>query len=115
MMKKQLLRATVLGCLVLSVATGCQTIDPNAVPVECIPPSESRTDKLKLNFLQLRQDPPKEYILAPGDVLGIYIEGITGSEDVPPPVHFPEDPASTLPPAVGFPIPIRDDGRISLP
>jgi hypothetical protein len=31
------------------------------------------------------------------------------------PVHFPEREAENLPPAVGFPIPVREDGTISLP
>ena len=48
-----------------------------------------------------------------GDTLGIYIEGITGDRDTPPPVYFPED--SSRQPAVGFPVPIREDGMISLP
>ncbi len=74
----------------------------------------SRTNKLKINFLQLRQDPPKQYLLGPGDILGIYIEGVTGSADTPPPVHFPSE-GQDIDPAVGFPIPVRDDGRISLP
>ena len=53
------------------------------------------------------------YLLSAGDVLGIYIENVLGSEEESPPVHFPED--GDDPPAVGFPIPIRDDGTISLP
>ena len=40
-------------------------------------------------------------------------QGITGDKDVPPPVHFPED--SSQQPALGYPVPIRDDGYISLP
>jgi hypothetical protein len=52
-------------------------------------------------------------MLGPGDVLGIYIEGVLGQSDEPPPVHFPE--AGDLPPAVGYPIPVREDGTLSLP
>ena len=44
--------------------------------------------------------------------LGIYIQGITGDKDIPPPVHFPESGGQ---PALGYPVPIRDDGYISLP
>ena len=72
-----------------------------------------RSDKEPINFLRLRQEPPPAYQLGPRDVLGIYIEGILGNKDEPPPVHFPED--SDLPPAVGYPVPIREDGTISLP
>ena len=66
-----------------------------------------------INFLMLRQDPPKSYRLGPRDVLGIYIEGILGDRDTPPPVHFPEDDSQQ--PAVGYPVPVRDNGTISLP
>ena len=41
------------------------------------------------------------------------IQGITGDKETPPPVHFPED--SEMQPAVGYPVPVRDDGNISLP
>ena len=67
----------------------------------------------KINFLTLRITPPEEYILEGGDTLGIYIQGITGDKDTPPPVHFPEDESQQ--PALGYPVPIRDDGYISLP
>ncbi len=52
-------------------------------------------------------------MLGPRDVLGIYIGGVLGQSDEPPPVHFPED--GNLPPAIGFSIPIRADGTLSLP
>jgi hypothetical protein len=67
----------------------------------------------QINFLTLRQSPPDQYILGKGDTLGIYIQGITGDKDVPPPVHFPEDAGQQ--PALGYPVPIRDDGYIGLP
>jgi hypothetical protein len=67
----------------------------------------------QINFLTLRLQPPKQYILGPGDTLGIYVEGITGDRGTPPPVYFPED--SSRQPAVGFPVPIREDGMIALP
>lgn len=67
----------------------------------------------KINFLTLRRTPPDEYILDAGDTLGVYVQGITGDSDTPPPVHFPED--ESMQPALGYPVPIRDDGYISLP
>ncbi len=86
-------------------------LDPECVPNLLYNPE--RSEKVKINFLQLRQDPPKAYFLGPGDVLGIYIEGIIGTESEPPPVQIPEDESQK--PAIGYPIPVRDDGRISLP
>ena len=70
-------------------------------------------EREKINFLTLRRTPPEEYILGAGDTLGVYVQGITGDKDTPPPVHFPED--SSMQPALGYPVPIRDDGYISLP
>ena len=61
----------------------------------------------------LRQDRPDAYVLMPGDVLGVYIERILGSPTEAPPVHYPD--LGTLPPSIGFPIPVREDGTIALP
>ena len=66
-----------------------------------------------INFLRLRQDPPAVYQLGPRDVLGIYIEGVLGEAGSSPPVHFSDQPG--VPPAIGFPIPVREDGTLSLP
>jgi hypothetical protein len=71
----------------------------------------------------LGQQAPKSYRLAAKDVLGVYVESILPATDrnappTNPPVYFPSqiNPLSAgLPPALGFPIPIRDDGTISLP
>ncbi|HID20796.1 MAG TPA: hypothetical protein EYP14_00130 [Planctomycetaceae bacterium] len=106
---------TVAALTILSF-TGCAGWRMYKLHPECVPNllyDAERTEKVKLNFLQLRQDPPKAYFLGPGDVLGVYIEGIVGSEAEPPPVHFPEDESQK--PAIGYPMPVRDDGRISLP
>ena len=53
------------------------------------------------------------YMLGPRDILGIFIEGVLGRVEESPPVHFPDQP--NLPPAIGYPIPIREDGTLSLP
>jgi protein involved in polysaccharide export with SLBB domain len=95
--------------------SGCQTI--NAVPVSRVP-SEILSTELKDNFkdislLRLRQDPPDTYLLGPGDVLGVYVKGVLGGEEELPPVHYPED--GNRPPAIGYPVPIREDGSLALP
>jgi protein involved in polysaccharide export with SLBB domain len=61
----------------------------------------------------LRQDPPPVYLLGPRDILGIFIQGVLGREEEAPPVHYPID--GSTPPALGFPIPIREDGTLALP
>ncbi len=104
-----------LSVVCFMAATGCQTIE--GVPVSRVPAELLRTDlKSKyedISLLRLRQDPPKTYLLGPGDVLGIYIKGVLGNEAELPPVHYPED--SNRPPAIGYPVPIREDGSLALP
>lgn len=61
----------------------------------------------------LQREPTGEHVLAPGDVLGVYIVGVLGGENQIPPVRLPT--ASNQPPSLGYPIPIRQDGTIPLP
>jgi len=102
-------------CVTLST-TGCRSYAPkdlvaaqDVLNSSCCKPDTTQ----QINFLALRQTPPEEYTLGKGDTLGIYIQGITGDKDVPPPVHFPEDTGAQ--PGLGYPVPVRDDGYISLP
>ncbi|MBB01741.1 MAG: sugar ABC transporter substrate-binding protein [Planctomyces sp.] len=67
----------------------------------------------ELSLNRLGQGRPIAYQLAPGDILGVYIEFILGDEESAPPVHFPE--AGDQPPAIGYPIPVREDGTLALP
>ena len=76
---------------------------------------ESRNDLEPIDFIRLRQDPPDVYLLSSRDILGVYIGGVYGSRekgDVPP--TFFSD-SGNLPPAIGYPTPVREDGTISLP
>jgi protein involved in polysaccharide export with SLBB domain len=61
----------------------------------------------------LRQPPPENYLLGPGDVLGIWIEGVFGEKGQAPPTHYSE--RSDVPPSLGYPIAVRKDGTIPLP
>ncbi|MDA7504056.1 polysaccharide biosynthesis/export family protein [bacterium] len=99
-------------------SSGCKTLtgDVKAIPVNRVPAevlSRPKEDAQQISISRLRQDTPKEYLLGPGDVLGVYIENVLGEEGENPPVHFPE--AGDQPPALGFPVPIREDGTIQLP
>ena len=88
----------------------------DAVPARRLPPTllgRPKADQIEISKARLRQMPPEVYELGPGDVLGVYVETILGNEEDVPPVNFPED--ASLPPSIGFPIPVRDDGTISLP
>jgi len=110
----------VLLIILILVSTGCEYNRRHCPELITVPAERVRnatccdnTEPEKINFLTLRRKPPESYVLGGGDTLGIYIQGITGDKDTPPPVHFPEDPG--LQPALGYPVPIRDDGAISLP
>ena len=90
------------------------------IPVSQLPrellDGQRRDDFIDINMLRLRQDPPEFYALGPGDVLGLHIPDVFSvgeNESILPPVHFPED--ANLPPAVGSPVVIREDGTVTLP
>ena len=111
-----------LSCIVALTSCGCvngslfsgynvPAIPANRVPAEFL--GRSREAMQDVSISRLRQAPPETYQLAAGDVLGIYIENVLGDAEGLPPVHFPE--AGDQAPAIGFPIPVRDDGTLALP
>jgi hypothetical protein len=117
----------VVACCLLS---GCSSLtNPvlNGIPVRKLPPellSAPNRDLLQTIPLSLlRQKQPEEYLLGPGDVLGVYVAGVfpptTADQQLtPPPVYFPSqiDPIGAgLPPSLGYPLTIRNDGTLSLP
>jgi hypothetical protein len=107
--------AVLLGCL----GSGCAAITnpvANAVPVRRLPPQflgRPRENDQPVPLSLLRQKPPDKYVLEPGDVLGVWVEGVLGDQTQPPPVSLTE--RGRLPPAIGYPVPVREDGTISLP
>lgn len=111
-----------LVCSSLSIGCTALTTPIKGVPARRLPPQFFATPKnnlVPIDVSRLSQEPPREYLLDKGDILGIYIEGILPSsapDQVPtlPPVHFP-DKDSLLPPSLGFPVPVVEDGTISLP
>ena len=113
-----LLRA--FACLAMFfLMSGCASITnpvANGIPVRILPDellAETKEDYKPVPLTLLRQKPPENYLLGPRDTLGIYIEGILGNEETPPPVNIPSSP--DLPPSIGYPFPVRQDGTISLP
>lgn len=99
------------------IFTGCAAIHPiKGVPAQYLPSEykgEIRSGKETIDLSLLRQPAPKHYLLDTGDVLGVYIEGVLGQFKEVPPVHFPQ--TQEVAPSLGYPIPIREDGTISLP
>src|SRR4051794_26410249 len=65
--------------------------------------AQPRANKDTIDYVRLRQDPPKEYRVGPRDILGVYIEGVLGQAEAAPPVQAPER-GSNLPPVIGFPV-----------
>lgn len=75
--------------------------------------AKPKNNLVPIDIARLRQQPPENYLLDDGDLLGIYIEGVFSESEEPPQVHIPDD--GDLPPAIGYPIPVRDDGTLPLP
>lgn len=103
--------------LLTLILNGCAAIHPiKGVPAQYLPSeykAEVRSGKETIDLSLLRQPAPKHYLLDSGDVLGVYIEGVLGQFKDVPPVHFPQ--SQEVAPSLGYPIPIREDGTISLP
>ena len=117
-----LIAKRLMGIMLLLIGmslTGCtallspiETIPATRVPREFL--AVPQADKVPIDVSRLRIDKPEYYILDEEDVLGIFIDGVLGQFDAPPPVQLPAQ-GSDLPPAIGFPVPIREDGTITLP
>ena len=113
---RMLVVATLLACFSL---TGCTALfSPiDSIPAERVPRqflAEPQANKVPIDFSRLRQDAPEFYTLDADDVLGVFIEEVLGEFGTAPPVQLPA-PNSDLPPAIGFPVPVREDGTMSLP
>jgi hypothetical protein len=112
-----------LAALVLMAAVagaqGCAALSnpvANGVPVRRLPPEqlgESRENMQTIPLSLLRQKPPAAYKLASGDVLGVWVEGVLGEKNAPPPVSIGVAGGDRS--SIGYPIPLRADGTISLP
>ena len=117
--------SSLLATLVLGLgSTGCTALTQpiHGVPANRLPPQFFQEEKNVLEPIDLSllgQQPPRQYLLDKGDVLGIYVDRVlpfTEPDAVPvmPPVNFPGE-KSTLPPSTGFPFTVLEDGTISLP
>ncbi len=104
------------GCAAMTNPTA-QGIPVRKLPTEMHTCSRTSTQTIPLTWLQ--QPPPAVYRLAPGDVLGVQIDGILGTKDQPVPVHVPTlapNPGERqLVPSTGLPVTVQHDGTIALP
>ena len=109
---------------IAAALSGCaaftQPID--GVPANRLPSeffAEPKNDLVPVDVALLSLEPPRDYLISGGDILGVYIEGVLpfnppNAPPEPPPVNFPPQD-STLPPSIGFPIAVQDDGTLALP
>ena len=108
--------ACLAGCAALTnpVADGPRARD---LAPEALSPPKDPEVPLPLNLLG--QEQPITYHLAPGDVLGVWIEGVHGDRALIPPLHNepPVQGRDLRPraPAVGYPYPVAEDGTVDLP
>ena len=110
--------------LLLGTLTGCSALTQpiDGIPAHRVPPqyfAEPKNDLVPVDISLLALEPPREYLIGPGDILGVYIEGVLpfnppSQPPEPPPVNFPEQ-ESTLPPSIGYPIAVQEDGTLALP
>lgn len=106
-----------LCALAVCLSSGCAAFHSvRGIPVAAVPEEylgTTRDHQRTIDLSLLRRARQPAYLLDRGDVLGVYVEGELGRIGDPPPVSLPL-PADG-PPSFGFPMPIRDDGTISLP
>lgn len=117
------LKAVAAG-IIATAATGCSTLTQpiDGVPANRLPQeffAEPKNDLVPVDISLLSLEPPRDYLIDSGDILGVYIEGVLpfnppNTPPEPPPVNFP-DKESTLPPSIGYPIAVQDDGTLALP
>lgn len=113
-------KALALLPLLVAAVCGCAALtNPAAlgIPVRRLDPkflAKPREDEvaLPLNLLQRKQEGSEKIL--PGAILGVFVDNVLGDKNSPPPIQLPNE-GSRLPPAIGFPIVVREDGTISLP
>jgi len=107
-------RLAVSFALMTLLCSGC--VATKAIPVRKLNSTllaKPRAEKKSIDFSRLAQDPPKSYILGPGDILGVFVEGALGEVDSQPPAHYSQN--LDIPPATGYPVPVSDEGTIDMP
>jgi protein involved in polysaccharide export with SLBB domain len=108
-----------LALAVGMLATGCAAITnpvADGIPVKRLPPEYFATpkeDAKTIPLTLLRQPAPDTHHVDAGDILGIYIGGVTGEKTAIPPVQYPNQ--ITVNPAVGVPAVVAEDGTLPLP
>jgi protein involved in polysaccharide export with SLBB domain len=94
----------------------------SGVPASRVPPEllgKPKDGEETIPLAMLGQPTPETYRLAPGDILGVWIEGVLGDRTIPLPVHITQlvqtRDQRRIPPSVGYPILVEEDGTVMLP
>ncbi len=108
--------------VVAGLLPGCAALTnpvANGIPVNRLPPpilGDSREKEQTIPEIFLKAPKQDPYLIAPNDVLGIFIKNVTGGErDIPPVIMTPSSDGIRQQPSTGFPFAVRDDGTVSLP
>ena len=114
--------ASILAAGAMNVGCTAITQPLSGIPVRRLPPqflAQTKNNLVPLDPSRLTQEPPRQYLMDKGDILGIYIEGVlpysaSDKPPEPPPVNFPDE-KSQLDPSLGYPIVVQENGTIALP
>jgi protein involved in polysaccharide export with SLBB domain len=116
--RRGIIALAALACALL-FSGGCASVSnpvAQGVPVHRLPPEYLAPPKENLKdvpLTALRQEAPESHLVDKGDVLGLFIEGVVGEKDKPPPVHLPDEKNPI--PATGFPYVVNEEGKLTLP
>jgi protein involved in polysaccharide export with SLBB domain len=102
------------------MSTGCAAMSnpiSSGVPVRMLPKEvlarpRSELEQVPLTLLRLKEQ--EQYKLDKGDFLAVIAGDLFGPENLQPPVSL-ANPNEGTESAVGYPVPVRDDGTISMP
>jgi protein involved in polysaccharide export with SLBB domain len=113
-------KSGLIGFIALGfLSTGCAAITnpvADGIPVRRLPAEvlgRPKSDLKPIPLTVLRQPEAKSYLLDKGDVLAVVAEDILAPANQLPPIRMPDLTNRTA--AIGFPVPVSDDGTISLP
>ncbi len=104
----------------IALSNGCAAMSnpvSSGIPVRRLPAevlSRPRSEMVDIPLTLLRLPEADEYKLAKGDLLAVIAGDLFGPENVQPQVSVPQ-PGEGTEATVGYPVPVRDDGTISLP
>ncbi|MFH5804245.1 polysaccharide biosynthesis/export family protein, partial [Alienimonas sp. DA493] len=103
--------------LLLAATSGCAAFRSlEGVPAGELSPDfrqPVRSGLETIDLTLLRRTPPPQHRVDAGDVLSVYIEGVLGGSDQPPPISNANLALDR--PSVGYPIEVREDGTLALP